>query len=80
MGRLIDADEFKKDILELSEEARFEPRALHFSTRDMLSNIDARPTVNAIPVQFIIDKMLEGPDMTKHCFMMLINEWRLSQK
>ena len=78
--RLIDADEFKKDIRELGDEAHFEQRVLHYSTRDIVYNIDARETIDAIPIQFIFDKMMEGPEMTKHCFMMLVNEWRLSQK
>lgn len=78
--RLIDADKFKKDILDLANEAHFEPRELHFSTSDMVSNIESRETVDSIPVKFIFRCMLEAPELTKHAYQILINEWRSQTK
>lgn len=78
--RLIDADRFKNDILNLADEAKFDLRDLHFSTNDMVSNIDARQTVEAIPIKFIFRCMLEAPEMTQHCYQILINEWRSQTK
>lgn len=78
--RLVDADKFKKDILDLASEAHFEQDELHFSTSDVVENIESRETVDAVPVKFIFRCMLEAPELTKHAYQILINEWRSQTK
>lgn len=49
--RLIDADEFIKEMNDLYSRAEWDKRDIHFSLRDVEMNIYMQPTINAEPVR-----------------------------
>ena len=81
--RLIDAERFKRDISELADEAHFELNDLHFSTNDVLANIDCQLEVDAIPVKYIYRDIMLHPDCDKESvetLIKLINRYREDTK
>ena len=48
MGRIIDADELKRELAWLYKNAEWGSREIHFSLADMECNIDMMPTVYII--------------------------------
>ena len=81
--RLIDADQFKKEIEYFAEDRKFNKRDLHFSTNDLISNIDSQPEVDAIPIKYIYSKIILSPNCDrKSCETLykLINTFREDSK
>lgn len=77
--RLISATAFKNDILRSSEEHGDYLEDVHYSTEDFLANIDARETVEAIPLSFIYKQMNRLNTIPRDILMALINEWRAEE-
>ena len=80
MEKLISANKFSRDIVDLAESAHFEYRDLHFSTLDVLSNIDAQPAVEAVPIDYIYRALKMASASEQEALIKLINEFRKSQK
>lgn len=79
--RLISADVFKREIEELAEYANFDIRDLHFSTADVISNIEFQKTVDAIPVSYILAKVKTLPDsVAQETLIALVNQWLADKK
>lgn len=76
MDKLISADKFVKEIDELAGIHKFEYHELHFSTNDILNNIEAQPRVEAIPIAWIFKHGLRGSSPAERdAIVKLVNEF-----
>lgn len=80
MEKLISANKFSRDIIELAEDHKFDYHDLHFSTLDMLSNIDCQPAVEAVPISYICSVIKKAAGPEKEALIKLLNEFEASKK
>ena len=74
--RIIDADEFISKLEELYQYAGWDKRDVHFSLADTICNLDMIPTVEAIPIEWILSYIQEYPYMTASS---MLHYWSLDQ-
>ena len=75
MDKLISADRFIKEITDLADNAKFDYHDLHYSTNDVISNIECQKKVDAIPVKWIFEKFKRMPLSEREFVVKLINEF-----
>lgn len=80
MEKLISANKFTRDIIDLAEDNKLDYYDLHFSVNDVLSNINIQPAVEAIPVNYIFSSLKKASPSEQEALMKLLNEFRESQK
>lgn len=75
MDKLISADRFIKEITDLADNAKFDYHDLHYSTNDVISNIECQKKVDAIPVKWIFEKFKRMRLSEREVIVKLINEF-----
>lgn len=79
MEKLISAEAFYNEIDDMATKAVWDRRALHFSTYDVLMNIQIQKEVAAIPVKFITDKLYKMTPEEQLFAIKLINEYEAAK-
>lgn len=79
--RLVDADAVKTGIIELL----LEPDSVQYIwSCDALKAIDNAPTIDAIPAEWLIQRMLRADDESdmdmRDCISVLVDEWQKEQE
>lgn len=89
--RTIDSDDFLKQSTELYEHAGWDEREKHFSLADLRCNLKMMPTVDAIPVDWLLQqgKTAYASDTVEYIRKVeqynktitdLIDKWRAERK
>ena len=77
MDKLISAEKFIESIKEIAGVRKFEYHELHFSTNDVLNNIDIQPAVDAIPVSWLLQNGLRRATASeREAIVKLLNEYQ----